>query len=93
MTKQYNLLIVAIFTLLCSSCTHTETTYYPNGNKQSVIQYRGKKEHGPVMILLSVLMAAFIWKWGRINRFSGALLAGIYVIYAIIILAMPDLAM
>ena len=49
--------------------------------------------HIPVMILLSVLMAAFIWKWGRINRFSGALIAGIYVIYAIIILAMPDLAM
>ena len=46
MTKQYNLLIVAIFTLLCSSCTHTETTYYPDGNIQSVIQYKGKKEHG-----------------------------------------------
>ena len=28
------------------SCTHTETTYYPDGNKQSIIQYRGKKEHG-----------------------------------------------
>ena len=49
--------------------------------------------HIPVMILLSVLMAAFIWKWGKINRFSGALLAGIYVVYAIITLAMPDLAM
>ena len=28
------------------SCTHTETTYYPDGRTQSIIQYRGKKEHG-----------------------------------------------
>ena len=49
--------------------------------------------HIPVMILLSVLMALFIWKWGRINRFTGAILAVIYVIYAVIILAMPDMAM
>ena len=46
MTRLYNILVVAIIALLCSGCSHTETTYYPDGNKQSVIQYRGKKEHG-----------------------------------------------
>lgn len=46
MTRQYIILIVAIFALVCSACTHTETTYYPDGRTQSVIQYRGKKEHG-----------------------------------------------
>lgn len=35
--------VIAIFAV---SCSHTETTYYPNGKTQSVIQYRGKKEHG-----------------------------------------------
>ena len=49
--------------------------------------------HIPVMILLSVLMTVFIWKWGKINRFTGSILAVIYVIYAVIILAMPDMAM
>lgn len=49
--------------------------------------------HIPVMIILSALMALFIWKWGKINRAAGAVLVGIYVVYAVIILAMPDLAM
>ena len=49
--------------------------------------------HIPVMIILSVLMTLFIWKWGKINRFTGAVLVAVYVIYAVIILAMPDLAM
>ena len=49
--------------------------------------------HIPVMILLSVLMAAFIWKWGKVDRYTGAVLVAIYVAYAAIILAMPDLAM
>ncbi len=49
--------------------------------------------HIPTMILLSVLMTFFIWKWGRVNRFTGALLLGVYIVYAVIILAMPDLAM
>lgn len=48
--------------------------------------------HIPVMILLSVLMALFIWRWGKVNRFSGAVLVAVYAVYAIIILAMPDLA-
>ena len=49
--------------------------------------------HIPVMILLSVLMALFIWKWGKVDRWAGAILVSVYVVYAIIILAMPDLAM
>ena len=49
--------------------------------------------HIPVMILLSVLMMAFIWKFGKVNRFTGAILVAVYVAYAVIILAMPDLAM
>ena len=49
--------------------------------------------HIPVMILLSVLMALFIWKWGKVDRWSGAILVSVYVVYAVIILAMPDLAM
>ena len=46
MTRLYNTLVVAIIALICVGCSHTETTYYPNGKTQSVIQYRGKKEHG-----------------------------------------------
>jgi antitoxin component YwqK of YwqJK toxin-antitoxin module len=46
MTRQYSIWIVAIVALICAGCTHTETTYYPDGRTQSVIQYRGKKEHG-----------------------------------------------
>lgn len=49
--------------------------------------------HIPVMILLSVLMALFIWKWGKVDRWAGAVLVSVYVVYAVIILAMPDLAM
>ena len=49
--------------------------------------------HIPVMILLSVLMALFIWKWGKVDRWAGAVLVCVYVVYAVIILAMPDLAM
>ena len=49
--------------------------------------------HIPTMILLSVLMTLFIWKWGRINRLAGSVLVAIYAAYAVIILAMPDLAM
>lgn len=32
--------------MVAVSCTHTETTYYPDGRTESVIQYKGKKEHG-----------------------------------------------
>lgn len=46
MTRQYSIWIVAIVALLCAGCTHTETTYYPDGRTQSIIQYKGKKEHG-----------------------------------------------
>ena len=49
--------------------------------------------HIPVMILLSVLMALFIWKWGKVDRWAGAVLVSVYVVYAVIILAVPDLAM
>lgn len=38
--------IIAVTLLTVASCTHTETTYYPDGSTESVIQYRGKKEHG-----------------------------------------------
>lgn len=48
--------------------------------------------HIPVMILLSVLMTLFIWKWGKVNRISGSILVAVYVAYAVIILAMPNLA-
>ena len=48
--------------------------------------------HIPVMILLSVLMTLFIWKWGKVNRISGSILVAVYVAYAVIILALPDMA-
>ena len=32
--------------LMAVSCTHTETTYYPDGHVQSLIQYKCGKEHG-----------------------------------------------
>jgi len=47
MMKKIRLLIIsAIAALTLFSCTHTETTYYPDGRTQSIIQYKGKKEHG-----------------------------------------------
>lgn len=46
MTKRFYTLIAVIIMMVSASCTHTETTYYPDGRKQSTIQYRGKKEHG-----------------------------------------------
>lgn len=46
MTKRIYMAVVGVVALLAASCSHTETTYYPDGSKQSVIQYRGKKEHG-----------------------------------------------
>ena len=48
--------------------------------------------HIPVMILLSVLMTLFIWRWGKVNRLSGAVLVAVYAVYAVIILALPDMA-
>ncbi len=48
--------------------------------------------HIPVMILLSVLMTLFIWKWGKVDRISGSVLVAVYVAYAVIILALPDMA-
>lgn len=35
-----------LFSLLFTACTHTETTYHPNGAVRSIIEYKGKKEHG-----------------------------------------------
>lgn len=46
MTKRFIISILAVIALASTSCTHTETTLYPDGRTQSVIQYRGKKEHG-----------------------------------------------
>ena len=41
-----NIILVAAAAMLLAACTHTETTQYPSGRVQSVIQYKGKKEHG-----------------------------------------------
>lgn len=49
MTRQYSIWIVAIVALLCAGCKHTETTYFPDGRTQSIIQYKGKKEHGKTL--------------------------------------------
>lgn len=46
MTKRFIISILAVVAMVLVSCTHTETTYYPDGRTQSIIQYRGKKEHG-----------------------------------------------
>jgi antitoxin component YwqK of YwqJK toxin-antitoxin module len=46
MTKRFIIAILAVVAMVLVSCTHTETTYYPDGRTQSIIQYRGKKEHG-----------------------------------------------
>ena len=40
------IIIISAIALCAVSCTHTETTRYPDGRIQSVIQYKGKKEHG-----------------------------------------------
>ena len=42
----HTVLIAAVTLTLAVSCTHTETSYYPDGRTQSIIQYKGKKEHG-----------------------------------------------
>ncbi len=44
--KSKYVLMVLTGLLLCSSCTRTEKSYYPNGHIQSSIQYRFGKEHG-----------------------------------------------
>lgn len=41
-----NIILVTAAAMLLAACTHTETTQYPSGRVQSVIQYKGKKEHG-----------------------------------------------
>ena len=46
MTKPIFYIVTLTVSFLVSACTHTETTYYPDGKTQSIIQYRGKKEHG-----------------------------------------------
>ena len=46
MKKLTRIIIIAVIALCVASCTHTETTNYPDGRVQSVIQYKGKKEHG-----------------------------------------------
>lgn len=46
MTKPIFYIVTLTVAFLVSACTHTETTYYPDGKTQSVIQYKGKKEHG-----------------------------------------------
>lgn len=43
---KYKYLFYSILVLLSTSCTKTETTYYPDGNIQSSIQYRFGKENG-----------------------------------------------
>lgn len=40
------IILITAIALTAASCTHTETTNYPDGRIQSVIQYKGKKEHG-----------------------------------------------
>lgn len=46
MTKRFIITILAVVAIIFASCTRTETTYYPDGRTQSIIQYKGKKEHG-----------------------------------------------
>ena len=49
--------------------------------------------HIPVMILLTLMMSFFVWKFGKVGRMSGAVLALTYVAYAVVIICIPDLAM
>jgi antitoxin component YwqK of YwqJK toxin-antitoxin module len=35
-----------LLSLLFTACTHKEVTYHPNGTVRSIIEYKGKKEHG-----------------------------------------------
>lgn len=47
MTKAtYLILITSVLVLLTAACAHEETNYYPDGTIQSIIHYKGKKEHG-----------------------------------------------
>lgn len=46
MNKTPFILAIAAIALTAMSCKHTETTYFPDGRIESVIQYKGKKEHG-----------------------------------------------
>lgn len=49
--------------------------------------------HLPVMILLTALMALFIWRCGKVTRAQGIALVGIYVVYALVIICVPELSM
>ena len=46
MTKTRLLITTFALLLLTVSCTRTEKTYYPDGAVQSIIHYKGSKEHG-----------------------------------------------
>ena len=41
-----NILVIIAVATAATSCSRTETTRYPDGRIRSVIQYKGKKEHG-----------------------------------------------
>lgn len=49
--------------------------------------------HLPVMILMSVIMCAFLYKNNRIGRYAGALLFAIYVVYVVMLAFNPSLTM
>ncbi len=44
--ETYLIVVMGALLLLAAACSHVETTYYPNGATQSIIHYKGKKEHG-----------------------------------------------
>lgn len=45
-TTYFIVTIIGAIIFLATACTHVETNYYPDGATQSIIHYKGKKEHG-----------------------------------------------
>ncbi len=46
MSKSFSIIPFLAILMVFSSCTRTEKNYYPDGAVQSIIKYKGKKEHG-----------------------------------------------
>ena len=49
--------------------------------------------HLPVMLIMTLIMCAFLYKNDRIGRYAGAVLFAIYVIYVVLIAFNPSLTM
>lgn len=51
MRNYLSICIITAITILSTSCTRTEKTYYPDGRLQSIIHYKAGKEHGKTVYM------------------------------------------